>query len=173
MREPAGRSRNQAQATSAPNIGVVALSTAARPLLMLSRAKQKSANGRPELKTPTAKLAFQCFAMVGPWPRSSAMGNRNSEAMATRTAAAGRAPNSAAPMRMKRKDAPQSAPSSTRSTSQAAEAEAGAAGAMAVAGMLLFVVLMRPSFFSAVVPRLSYSAPSSSRRAVLRSSPPA
>jgi hypothetical protein len=157
----------KAQATSAPNIGTVAFSTAARPLLMVRSAKQKSANGMPEFSTPMAIDAFQCCPSAAPWPRRNKSGSRNSVATATRTAAAGRAPNSAAPMRMKRKDAPQSAPSSTRSRSHALGLAEGV-----VAGVLSFVVvLIRSRWCASPWKRLYFD--SNARSAVLRCSPPA
>jgi len=132
MRERSGRSLNQAQATSAPNIGTVALITAASPLLSVSRPKAKKAKGRPEFRMPMPSAGFQCCLNAGHWPRRNSSGSRNSIAIATRTAAVGSAPNSAAPMRMNRKEAPHSAPSSTRSGSQARLAGLGFAVALAV-----------------------------------------
>ena len=84
-------------------------------------------------------------------------------AIATRTAAVGSAPNSAAPMRMNRKDAPHSAPSSTRSTSQ--RLLAGRAG---VVGSDRLARCVRGRAFA-----FAHKAPSSSSSALLRSRPPA
>ena len=68
MRDPAGRSLSQAQATSAPNSGTVAFRMADRPVVRYSSAKAKQANGRPEFSTPTKNTDFQWRRSCGPWP---------------------------------------------------------------------------------------------------------
>src|SRR3990167_6037461 len=117
-REALSLSFSQAQAISAPNIGTVAFRMAASPVLMDSSANEKQANGMPELSRPIKNVRRQCFLSSGSKPRSHTMGSRNAAAMATRTAAVGSGPNSSVPMRMNRNEAPQMAPSKTKSTTQ-------------------------------------------------------
>ena len=52
-REWLGLSLSQSQATSAPNIGTVALRMADSPVVIDSSANEKQANGMPELNRPT------------------------------------------------------------------------------------------------------------------------
>ena len=117
-REALGLSLSQAQATSAPNIGTVALRMLDRPVVIDSSANAKHANGMPELRIPTKKVRRQFSFNYGMSPRIHTSGNRNSEAMTTRTAAVGRGPNSSTPIRMKKNDAPQIAASNIKSASQ-------------------------------------------------------
>ena len=115
MRKPWGRSFSHSQATTAPNSGTVAFSKEDNPVLMDSRAKAIQANGMPELSRPMKNTFFQCVASSDPRPFQSSKGNKNSEAIATRTPAAGRAPKSCAPKRMNKNDEPQIADSSRNS----------------------------------------------------------
>ena len=118
MRDAVGLSLSQAQATSAPNIGTVAFKIDDSPVLICSNAKERHTNGMPEFSMPIKNVRRQCFFSSGSRPRSHTSGNKNSAAMATRTAAVGNAPNSTAPRCMNKNDAPQMAARSTKSAPQ-------------------------------------------------------
>src|SRR3989338_11188457 len=65
-REGLGLSLSQSQATSAPNIGTVALRMADRPVVIDSSANEKQANGMPELNMPIRNTWRQFFTRVAP-----------------------------------------------------------------------------------------------------------
>ncbi len=121
MREPPGRSLSQSQATTAPSSGTVAFRMDVRPVVMCITAKANSANGMPELSRPTKRMGLARRTKSLQTPGTRKAGSRNSEASATRRPAVGKAPNSAAPRRMKRKDEPQRAASRMNSRTRAGD----------------------------------------------------
>ena len=76
------------------------------------------ANGRPEFNMPSSSNLCRCRNKSDHKPRNNSRGSKNTAATATRTPAVGSAPNSAAPKRMNKNDAPHSADSKINSTSQ-------------------------------------------------------
>jgi hypothetical protein len=112
---------SQTHAIKAPNMGTVALMMDDKPVVMDSKAWEKQAKGMAELISPTNNVFFQCWRNCGPKPRPSTRGSKKQEAMATRTPAVGRAPNSVAPSRMNKKELPQIAASIEKSMSQGLE----------------------------------------------------
>ena len=114
-REAVSLSFSHSHAISAPNSGVVALNIDDSPPVIASTARPKQTNGTAELVMPTSRIGFQCTRRAPSWPRQASSGSRNAAAPATRTKASATGPNSAAPMRMNKNDAPQIAASVTSS----------------------------------------------------------
>ncbi len=112
------RSPSQTHATSAPNSGTVAFRMEASPVVMCSTAQEYSANGMAEFTRPASNAGFQCRRSAGHWPWCSRMGNRKKVASSTRSPAVGKGPNSDAPMRMNKKEAPHRAESRANSPIQ-------------------------------------------------------
>ena len=100
------RSPSHSQATSAPNSGTVAFRIDVSPVAMCMTAQENKANGMAELTTPASKMGRQCWRSAGHCPWRSSTGHSSAVASATRRPAVAMGPNSAAPMRMKRKEAP-------------------------------------------------------------------
>ena len=113
------RSPSHSQATSAPNSGTVALRIDVSPVAMCITAQANSANGIAELMSPANSTGRQWRRSAGHSPRCSRKGQRNRAAISTRSPAMGSGPNSAAPRRMKRNDAPHKLDSNTNSPTQA------------------------------------------------------
>ena len=118
LRRRVMRSPNQAQATTAPNKGVDALSTEAMPVGMCTTAYENSENGMAELMIPEKSTGFQCLRRAGHSARHSITGIKNSAAMPTRMPAVGTAPKADAPRRINKKLAPHSTASKINSGSQ-------------------------------------------------------
>ncbi len=57
------------------------------PVVIVVTANEKSANGMPELTSPTANTLAQCRRNCGPSPRQITSGSRKAEAIVTRSAA--------------------------------------------------------------------------------------
>ena len=111
MRDSAGLSFSQTQATRAPNMGTVAFNMDDKPVVIDSSANARQANGMAELNMPMTKIFFQCCCSSGSKPLTRTIGSKNAAAIATRPAAVAMAPNSSALKRMNKKEDPHSAPS--------------------------------------------------------------
>ena len=101
-------------------MGTVALMMDDSPVVIVSSEKANSANGMPELSTPTKKIARQRARRAGHWPRHSSSGSRNRAPRLTRSVAVATGPKSATARRMNMKDEPQIAPSATNCASHPA-----------------------------------------------------
>src|SRR5688572_15234212 len=104
------RSPSHTNATSAPNIGVVALSSAASPAVMLSVANANNVNGTAVLMTPSTKSSAARPRMR---VKPRAMARSTTPATVTRTNESGIAPKAGDATRSSGNAPPQIAPRST------------------------------------------------------------
>ena len=115
MRDGPGLSRSQPQATSAAQIGAVALKTAIKPVVSANAPSVNKANGSAEFSRPATAMARQCWRSAVTSPRHTSSGSRTRVAPPTRTNTKASGPKSAAPARMNKNEAPHTAASSSNS----------------------------------------------------------
>lgn len=91
-------------------MGTLALMMDDSPVVMVSSEKANSANGIPELSSPTNMTGSHRLRSRPNWPRQNRNGNKNRAPMVTRKVAVGIGPNSVTARRMNKRRNPRSHP---------------------------------------------------------------